>query len=106
MDAGGKLSREEIDRSVNFCTNVISKIENGSLSTLPQVDLDDDKPGGERGAAAPAGAARKDERVDQAIMKIVKIHRVLDLDSFAADVIDGMAPKMTRGGLGLVTASA
>lgn len=38
-------------------------------------------------------------------MKIVCTHRVLALDNFAADVINGMAPNMNRGHLGLVMAT-
>lgn len=49
-----------------------------------------------------------DSRVDATIMKIVRIHRVQNLDLFAQDVINGMAPNMERGQLGLklVIASA
>lgn len=78
-------------------------MENGGcLSTL---DLQEDKPGGEKQAAALAHPAREDSRVDAAVMRIVRIHRVLDLDNVAVDVINGMAPSMNRGGLGLVMAT-
>lgn len=100
IEAGGKLTKVEIAQSVNFCTSVIAKVESGCLSNSA---LDENKPGGERGAAAPAGA---DERCDATIMKIVRTHRVLDLDNFAADVINGMAPNMKRDHLGLVMAAA
>lgn len=99
IEAGGNLTKEEIARSVNFCTNVIAKVENGSITS----SLDETKPGGERGAAAPAGG---DDVCDAAIMKIVRVHRVLDLDNFKADVINGMAPSMERGHLGLVMVTA
>lgn len=68
--------------------------------------LDKNEPGSELGAAAPAGTSRTDDRVDAAIMKIVQIHRVLDLQNFSVDVIDGMAPSMNRGRLGLVMAAS
>ncbi|KAI3336416.1 FAD/NAD(P)-binding domain-containing protein [Xylariaceae sp. AK1471] len=100
IEAGGNFSREEIAQSVNFCTNVISKIESGCLANSAY----DEK--GVRGAAAPAGEDRKDDRVDSTIMKIVRIHRVLDLDLFAQDVINGMAPNMKRSQLGLVSAAS
>ncbi|KAI5456848.1 hypothetical protein BGZ63DRAFT_365921 [Mariannaea sp. PMI_226] len=102
IDAGGELTGEEIAKSVNFCTSVISKVQSGCLSSLT---LDEKHPGGERGAAAPAGAS---DQGDAAIMKMVRLHRILDLDSFAADVINGMAPKLKRGflGLAMVTVAA
>lgn len=104
VEAGGKLTKEEIARSVDFCTSVIAKVENGGcLSTL---DLQENKPGGDAQVAAQAHPVREDPRVDAAIMRIVRIHRVLDLDNFAVDVINGMAPSMNRGQLGLVTATA
>jgi hypothetical protein len=102
VDAGGNLTKEEIGQSIDFCTNVIAKIDKGCLSTLA---VDDKEPHIERGAAAPAGAARTDERVDTTIMKIVRIHRVLDLKTFTADVVNGMVPIMTRGKLGLCVAT-
>jgi hypothetical protein len=104
VEVSGRLTKEEVARSVDFCTKVIAKVEEGGcLSTLA---LDENKPGSEVGAAAPAGTTRTDDRVDAAIMKIVRIHRVLDLQNFSADVINGMAPSMDRGHLGLVMATS
>ncbi|KAJ5834675.1 FAD/NAD(P)-binding domain-containing protein [Penicillium robsamsonii] len=104
VEVGGRLTKEEVARSVDFCTKVIAKVEEGGcLSTLA---LEEDNRGSELGAAAPAGASRTDDRVNAAIMKIVRIHRVLDLKNFSADVINGMAPSMDRGHLGLVTATS
>lgn len=54
----------------------------------------------ERGTAAP------DDAANTAIAKIVRSHRVLDLNYFKADVINGMKPIMERGRLGLVFATA
>ncbi|RAH58483.1 hypothetical protein BO85DRAFT_487208 [Aspergillus piperis CBS 112811] len=34
VDAGGTLTREEVDRSVEFCTRVIRKVESGCLASL------------------------------------------------------------------------
>ena len=99
IEAGGKLTKSEIARSVDFCTSVIEKVESGCLSDLAL----ENKPGAERGAAPPPGA---DDRCDATIMKIVRTNRVLDLDHFAVDVVNGMAPSMKRGHLGLVMASA
>jgi hypothetical protein len=104
VEISGRLTKEEVARSVEFCTRVIAKVEEGGcLSTLA---LDENLPGSELGAAAPAGATRTDDRVDAAMMKIVRIHRVLDLQNFSADVVNGMAPSMDRGHLGLVMATS
>jgi hypothetical protein len=36
------------------------------------------------------------------MMKMVRMNRILDLNSFKADVVNGMMPNMERGTLGLV----
>ncbi|KAI1185721.1 hypothetical protein F5B17DRAFT_445476 [Nemania serpens] len=102
IEAGGNLTRQEIAESVNFCTNIIAKVDGGCLSEL---DIDKE---GHRGAAVRVHGNSTDSRVDATIMKIVRIHRVQNLDLFAQDVINGMAPNMERGQLGLklVIASA
>ncbi|TRX90429.1 hypothetical protein FHL15_008598 [Xylaria flabelliformis] len=104
IEAGGNLTRHEISKSVGFCTSVISKVDGGCLS-----DLDVDKEG-QRGAAVTVHGKGNgkvvDERVDATIMKIVRIHRVQNLDLFAQDVINGMAPNMRRGELGLKLVSS
>ena len=100
IEAGGKLTKEEIARSVDFCTSVIDKVESGCLSDMA---LEENKPGAERGAAAPPGAI---DVSDATIMKIVRTHRVMDLDHFAGDVVNGMAPSMERGHLGLLATAA
>ncbi|KAJ5153824.1 FAD/NAD(P)-binding domain-containing protein, partial [Penicillium coprophilum] len=100
VEISGRFTKEEVAQSVDFCTKLIAKVEeSGCLSTL---GVEKNEPGSELGAAAPAGASRTDDRVDAAIMKIVQIHRVLDLKNFSADVINGMAPSMDRGHFGLV----
>ncbi|KAJ9492835.1 hypothetical protein VN97_g391 [Penicillium thymicola] len=100
VEVSGRLTKEEVVRSVDFCTKVIAKVEQGGC--LPTLALENNEPSSELGAAAPAGASRTDDRVDAAIMKIVQFHRVLDLKNFSADVINGMAPSMVRGHLALV----
>ncbi|TGJ86279.1 hypothetical protein E0Z10_g2483 [Xylaria hypoxylon] len=100
IEAGGNFSRQEIAKTVDFCTNIISKVEGGCLSNF---DYDKD---GERGAAVTMHGKGGDGRADATIMKIVRIHRVQNLDLFAQDVINGMAPNMQRGQLGLKLATA
>ncbi|GAW21128.1 hypothetical protein ANO14919_106450 [Xylariales sp. No.14919] len=104
IEAGGNLSRDEISKSVNFCTSVISKVDGGCLSDL---DVDKEK---KRGAAVTVlgkGSGKvAGDRVDATIMKIVRIHRIQNLDLFARDVINGMAPIMERGNLGLQLVAA
>lgn len=98
-EAGGKLTKEEIARSVDFCTKVIAKVENVKNPS----SFDETKPGGARAAIAPAGES---DVCNEAIRKILRTNRVMDLDTFKADVINGMAPNMERGHLGLVMATA
>ena len=99
MDAGGKLTKAEVAKSVDFCLDVIEKIEKGCLA---RSGLSAEKPGGERGAAARYSA---DELCDATLMKIVRVNRVMDLAHFTADIIDGMKPTVERGALGLVKAT-
>jgi hypothetical protein len=59
---------------------------------------DEKLPGSERGAAAPPGASKQS---DSAMMKMLRLNRVLNLETFVGDVINGMAPIIERGYLGL-----
>lgn len=101
VEAGGKLTKEQLAQSIDFCTTVLAKVENNGSNTSNSDEMMKPK-GGERGAAAPAAG---DDACDTAIMKIVRTHRVLDLDHFKTDVINGMKPIMERGRLGLAIAS-
>ncbi|KJZ71898.1 hypothetical protein HIM_08743 [Hirsutella minnesotensis 3608] len=96
VEAGGKLTKAQIAQSVEFCTSFIAKVDSGCLSDFT---LSENAPGGKRGAAAPAAA---DDVCDAMMMKIVRMNRVLDLDNFAADMINGMTSRIKRGHLGLI----
>ncbi|KAL4798680.1 hypothetical protein BDV19DRAFT_396564 [Aspergillus venezuelensis] len=97
IDAGGKLSKEELDRSVEFCTKVIQKVESGCLA-----DLDTTQAEGKWAARGAAATFSESSQCDEVMMKMVCMNRILDLNSFKVDVVNGMAPVMERGTLGLV----
>ncbi|KAL4960462.1 NAD(P)/FAD-dependent oxidoreductase [Aspergillus stella-maris] len=81
IDAGEKLSKGEVDRS------------SGCLA-----DLDTSQAEG-RWAARGAATFSESSQCDEVIMKMV---RILDLNSFKVDIVNGMAPIMERGTLGPV----
>ncbi|OJJ68851.1 hypothetical protein ASPBRDRAFT_132455 [Aspergillus brasiliensis CBS 101740] len=100
VDAGGKLTKEEVDRSVEFCTRVIRKVESGCLANL------DNSEAGTFTSRGAAGTYSGSSQCDEVMMKMVRMNRILDLNSFTADVVNGMAPNMERGTLGLARVAA
>ncbi|PYH94121.1 FAD/NAD(P)-binding domain-containing protein [Aspergillus ellipticus CBS 707.79] len=96
VDTGGKMTKSDLQKSIEFCTAVIEKVEGGCFKDRV---LSDDKPGAERGAAADV---EEDKQCDETLMKLVRMNRVLDIDNFKVDVVNGMAPNVKRGSLGLV----
>lgn len=81
---------------MEFCKRVIRKVESGCLA-----DLDSSQTArfAARGAAATYSESSK---CDECMMKTVRMNRILELNSFTVDVVNGMAPTMERGTLGLV----
>ncbi|CAI7598924.1 unnamed protein product [Penicillium pancosmium] len=96
VDAGGRLSQAEVDRSVEFCTRVIQKVDSGCLANMDSSSTADFTA---RGAAATYSDSR---HCDEVMMKMVRMNRILDLHSFTADPVNGMMPNVERGTLGLV----
>ncbi|RDW81146.1 NAD(P)/FAD-dependent oxidoreductase [Aspergillus mulundensis] len=93
VDAGGKLSTADIAKSVDFCVRVLKKAE-GEY----QADS--------RGHAGSGFHLDKDGAEndgDDIMIKVARLNRVVSFsEDFTADVINGMAPNMCRGELGLV----
>ncbi|RAK94351.1 radH flavin-dependent halogenase [Aspergillus costaricaensis CBS 115574] len=96
VDAGGKLTQAEVDRSVEFCTRVIRKVESGCLANL------DSSQAAEFTARGAAATYSESSQCDEVMMKVVRMNRILDLNSFTVDIVNGMAPNIERGTLGLV----
>lgn len=96
VDAGGKLTQAEVDRSVEFCTRVIRKVESGCLANL------DSSQAAEFTARGAAATYSESNQCDEVMMKMVRMNRILDLNSFTVDIVNGMAPNIERGTLGLV----
>ncbi|KAL5001886.1 hypothetical protein BDV10DRAFT_182043 [Aspergillus recurvatus] len=72
VGAGGELSRGEVAESIEFCARVIKKVV-------------------------------KIINGDDIMLKVSRLNRVASFsEAFPTDVIDGMAPNMGRGELGLV----
>ncbi|XRM44975.1 hypothetical protein ABZX51_008076 [Aspergillus tubingensis] len=96
VDAGGKLTQAEVDRSVEFCTRVIRKVESGCLANL------DSSQAAEFTARGAAATYSESSQCDEIMMKMVRMNRILDLNNFTVDIVNGMAPNIERGTLGLV----
>ncbi|GKZ76403.1 hypothetical protein AnigIFM56816_006663, partial [Aspergillus niger] len=75
---------------------VIRKVESGCLSDLDSSQV-------ARFAAGGAAATySKSSNCDECMMKMVRMDRILELNSFTVDVVNGMAPNIERRTLELV----
>ncbi|KAL4764122.1 NAD(P)/FAD-dependent oxidoreductase [Aspergillus foveolatus] len=93
VDAGGKLSRAEVARSVKFCARVIKKVE---------VEYQADSRG-HAGSGFHLNEHGSENNGDDIMLKVARLNRVVSFsEDFTTDVIDGMVPNMCRGALGLV----
>ncbi|KAL4889283.1 hypothetical protein BDV59DRAFT_210463 [Aspergillus ambiguus] len=88
VDCGGQLTTKEVDDSVQFCKNVIQKIEE-----MADIDAEDEKntPVNQK---PPSQAA------------LIRSNHLLNMNSFSDDVINGMIPVIERGKLGLKEANS
>ncbi|KAL4734877.1 hypothetical protein BDV11DRAFT_212446 [Aspergillus similis] len=93
VDAGGKLSRAEVAKSVEFCARVIKKVE-GEYQADSR---------GHAGSGFHLNERGGGNNGDDILLKVARLNRVVSFsEDFTTDVIDGMAPNMCRGQLGLV----
>ncbi|KAL4891559.1 hypothetical protein BDV59DRAFT_194256 [Aspergillus ambiguus] len=99
VDVEGKLSRTEADKSVEFCLGVLQKADQFGTPALEAA---------KRMGIASHGFASSvglEEEGGDTLKKIVQMSRGADsVDQFSTDVINGMAPNINRGMLGLVKA--
>ncbi|ORY71356.1 uncharacterized protein BCR38DRAFT_8691 [Pseudomassariella vexata] len=109
-DARGKLSQAEISKTVEFCFKAFAHVsfeeKEALIAKLKQLGLDGDAYD-ESNRAALDAIEKKLTAEEQSILKTLKGRRMvrpedsLNIDNFTLDSIDGLAPRLERGRLGL-----
>ena len=87
VDANGKIAEKEVQESIEFCVRVLQKIDHEQFG----VDTE----------SARAGHMFQQDEVQNMKHIIMNANETFTLDSFGADVIDGMTANLKRGSLGL-----
>ncbi|GLA57189.1 hypothetical protein AtubIFM54640_003314 [Aspergillus tubingensis] len=87
VDANGKIAEKEVQESIEFCVRVLQKIDHEQSG----VDTE----------SARAGHMFQQDEVQNMKHIIMNSNERFTLDSFGADVIDGMTANLKRGSLGL-----
>ncbi|GLB07979.1 hypothetical protein AtubIFM57258_003347 [Aspergillus tubingensis] len=87
VDTNGKIAEKEIQESIEFCVCVLRKVDQ------EQSDVDIE--------SIRAGLIFQRNEVENMKHIIMNSNETFTLDSFGADVIDGMSANIKRGSLGL-----
>ncbi|XRM47837.1 hypothetical protein ABZX51_010794 [Aspergillus tubingensis] len=87
VDTNGKIAEKEIQESIEFCVRVLRKVDH------EQSDVDIE--------SIRAGLIFQRNEVENMKHIIMNSNETFTLDSFGADVIDGMSANIKRGSLGL-----
>lgn len=116
---GGELTQDEISKTVDFCLNafqptapedaeaVMRKMERIN-DQAAQASASTDGKTGEKGEEPQETLTADELRVLKSIQarQMLRTEDGLHINNFATDVIDGMAPMVKRGSLGLIKATA
>ncbi|KAG6355157.1 hypothetical protein INS49_004238 [Diaporthe citri] len=112
-DAHGKLSQNEISKTVEFCFKAFAHVsfeeKEALVNKLKQLGLDGDVYD-EKNRKALEELESKLTPEEQSILKTLQGRRMvrpedsLNIDNFTTDSIDGLAPRLERGRLGLTAA--
>ncbi|UKZ82679.1 hypothetical protein TrVFT333_010473 [Trichoderma virens FT-333] len=112
-DAKGKLTQAEISKTVEFCFKAFAHVsfeeKEALVKKLKELGLDGDAYD-ESNRKALDELEKKLTPEEQSILKTLKGRRMvrpedsLNIDNFTLDSIDGLAPRLERGKLGLATA--
>ncbi|OJZ87639.1 hypothetical protein ASPFODRAFT_70539 [Aspergillus luchuensis CBS 106.47] len=87
VDANGKIAEKEVQESIEFCVRVLQKIDHEQSG----VDTE----------SARAGHIFQQDELENMKHIIMNSNETFTLDSFGADIIDGMTANIKRGSLGL-----
>lgn len=114
-DVSGKLTQAEISKTVDFCfhafepaareerEDVLRKLEGIRLNGSGSTDAKAKESVEELEAALSADELRILTTIRA--RQMIRSEDTMNIDSFSADVIDGMAANLQRGDLGLVNAT-
>ncbi|KAI0104012.1 hypothetical protein GGR51DRAFT_239765 [Nemania sp. FL0031] len=112
-DAKGKLTQAEISKTVEFCFRAFAHVsfeeKEALVNKLKSLGVDGDAYD-ETNRKALEEVEKKLTPEEQSILKTLKGRRMvrpedsLNIDNFTLDSIDGLAPRLERGKLGLTTA--
>ncbi|OAA56183.1 Tryptophan halogenase [Niveomyces insectorum RCEF 264] len=107
-DVHGKLTQEEVSKTVDFCLNAFSRPVDAAMRDAVLKRVEDLK---------ISGAARSHKELEAYLTpdelnilntvharEMVRSEDTLNIDTFTSDVIDGRALNMVRGSLGLISA--
>ena len=121
----GKLSQEELNNTVDFCLNafdqhapekhaaVLKKMETAVLNNGDEVPaaLSNTKTESkveQKAIVDPEGLSPDEMKILKSIRarQMLRAEDTMSIDSFSSDAIDGWAPRVKRGSLGLSKAGA
>ena len=115
-DIGDNITQTELSKTLDFCAyafeptspedraNVLKKALTASSNILePTADRQYE----EKTALFHANLNVEEKRIAKRILarKMMKMDNYMGIDSFDTDVINGLAPKIERGNLGLVSSA-
>lgn len=101
----GKLTQAEVSKTLDFCLNafqdIAPEVREAVLQKVGGID-----PNTKEKGKFQANLTEEEQRVLKSIRarQMLRIEDTLHINNFSADAIDGFAPKLKRGSLGLVKA--
>ncbi|KAK4206968.1 hypothetical protein QBC37DRAFT_105079 [Rhypophila decipiens] len=112
-DTKGKLSQAEISKTIEFCFRAFAHVsfeeKEALVAKLKSLGIEGDATD-DSNSKALAEIEEKLTPEEQAILKTLKGRRmvrpedILDIENFTLDSVDGLAPRLERGKLGLAQA--
>ena len=113
-DTGGKLTQEELTKTLDFCLNAFEPVgPEETESVMKKLGANQDSINGittstgegisQKAEVDPEGLNPDELRILKSIRARQMLRRddAMNLESFGSDTIDGLAPVMRRGTLGL-----
>jgi hypothetical protein len=103
-DVSGKLTQAEVSKTLDFCLNafqdIAPEVREAVLQKVGGIDPNTKEKGKFEATLTEEQRVLKSIRARQ----MLRIEDTLHIGNFSADAIDGFAPKLKRGSLGLVKA--
>lgn len=111
-DVGGKLTQNELSETIDFCLNafrptapeerdaVLKKLEAQESEAKKEADAEI------KSQINPEGLSPQETQILKSIRarQMLRTEDVINIDSFGTDAIDGFAPRIVKGDLGLLKA--